>query len=651
MTATSLRPSTLRPGTFAAAAVVVGAGLAAAAIAWDAGVKEVGVIPELVRGGAALLALLLAAGYVPTRLLAPRDMVVHLPLLVPLVGAVTAGLALSALGFVGVPLPVSVAIVVCVGVVAGVIARVRLGPARPEPAALAAAGGRALALAAPISVALLIAATLLTPVLRDQLVSVPGENPDAMLGAGTVELLREAGPLSVRPELPVDRMPYVWNSKYPIYYVLAGTAELSGLSAIQIWAVAGALLAGLTALGLFLLARYTLGAGPLGALLAMGFVAADRLLAHLTLHPYHNQLWGTLVLGPMLLFGLRFIDTPNRRDGVLCALFLTLGLVAYPLMVLFPAAAFAAAWLLARRERRGAAMLRPRLPRRRRRLWIVLGVLALPAVLVLVVGVLQKMGSAAGLLLGMDSLASWRGDLRSFREEWFFGLTGLVGVIGTLAVLALAGLGLRRSPRTAAVALGATVAVALIATAYFRLRTFGEYFHFKVVAFLFPLLLVAAACWLAERAGPEGGSTGRRLAAVGAAGVLVVGMLAGLRNEVRHTGLQADRATFELRDAAADLLPAAASVRLDVAEGRQLWAGYVLSDHPLTAIQPLTGTTYPYPPEGRKADFIVAERRFAPQDGPWPDAAGAPLFENEIFRLYRMREGVPGPDVSSQQFR
>jgi hypothetical protein len=642
-----LRPTLVRPGVPSAAVVTV-AGLAALAIAWDAGVKEVGVIPEIVRGGVALLALLVAAGYAPTRLLAPRAMLVHLPLLVPLVGAVTAGLALTVLGFVGAPLPVALGIVLVAGLAAGVLARVRLGPARPSPADLAAAGGRPLALAAPACVALVLAATLLTPVLRDQVVGVPGMNPDAMLGAGTVELLREAGPLSVRPELPVDRMPWVWNSKYPIYYVLAAAAELSGLSAIAIWAAAGSVLAGLTALGFFLLARYAFGAGPFAALIAMGFVAADRVLAHLALHPYHNQLWGTLTLAPMLLFGLRFIDAPNRRDGALCALFLALGLAAYPLMVLFPAVAFVAAWLLARRERRGLALLRPRLPRRRRGLWIAGGVLALPAVMVLLLGVLQKMVSAAGLLVGGDRL--WRGDLTSFRQEWFFGPEGVVGVLGAVAVLVLGVLGLRRAPRATAVALGATVAVALLATAYFRVRVFGEYFHFKVVAFLFPLLLVAAACWLSERAGPGGGSAVRRVAAAGAAVLLMGGMLAGLRDEVRHTGLQADRATFELRDAAARILPAGASVRLDVAGGRQLWAGYVLADHPITSTAPIVNTTYPYPPEGRRADFIVAERSLVPI-GPWPDAAGAPLFENEIFRLYRMREGVPGPDVASQEFR
>ena len=649
MTSVSARllPTLARPG-LPAAAVICAAGLGVVVIGWDAGVEEPGVIPDVVRGGAALLALIVAAGYAPARLLVPRDMYVHFPLLVPLVGAVIAGLALSALGFLAVPLPVSLAIVLVAGLTAGVLVRVRLGPARPSPADLAAAGGRSLSLAAPACVAFLLAATLLTPVLRDQALGVPGMNPDAMLGAGMAELLRETGPLGVRPELPVDRVPYVWNSKYPIYYVLAGAAELSGLSVVGIWAAAGGLLAGLTALGFYLLARYTFHAGPFAALLAMGFVAADRVLAHLALHPYHNQLWGTLTLGPMLLFGLRFVDDPNRRDGVLCALFLAVGLLAYPLMVLFPAVAFGAAWLLARHERRGLALLRPRLPRRRRAVWIGAGVLALPAVLALLVGTLQKMVGATELLLGGGPL--WRGDLTSFRQEWLVGPEGVVGVLGAVAILLLAALGLRRAPRTTAVALGATATVALIAAGYFRLRTTGEYFHFKIVAFLLPLLLVAAACWLADHAGSSGGQAIRRIAAAGATVLLAGVLFAGLRSEVRHNGLQADRATFELRDAAAEILPPGASVRLDVDGGRQLWAGYVLADHPITSTAPIINTSYPYPPQGRRADFIVAERRLIPR-GPWPDASGAPLFENDVFRLYRMRSDAPGRDVASQSFR
>jgi len=645
MTARSvgLHPAPVRIG--GPAAVVAGLATAAVlAIAWNAGVKEAGVAPDVMRGAAALLALLVVAGYAPARLLAPPELRVYLPLLVPLVGAMTAGLELSALGFLGVPLAISVAVVLATGAVAALVVRIRLGPARAAPAELAAAGGRWIALAGPAYIALLLAAALMIPVMRDQLVSVPGANPDAMLGAGTVELLRDAGPLDVRPELPVDRMPVVWTSKYPIYYVLAGAAELSGLSTLKLWAAASAMLAGLTAIGFFLLARCSLRAGPLAALLAMGLVAADHVLAHLALHPYHNQLWGTLALAPMLLFGLRFIDAPNRRDGALTALFLVVGLLAYPLMVLFPAAAFSAAWLQARRER-GGAPLRLRLPHRGRSLWIV------PVALALLVGALPKMVSAAGLLLGGESLAGWQGDVTAYREfEWLVGVDGVVGFVAGLAILALALLGLRRAPRNVAVALGATVALTLTAAGYFRLRAYGEYFHFKVVAFLFPLLLVAAACWLAERAGPNVGSVWRRLAASAAAGLLAAVLLVGLRNEIVSNGLQADRPTLELRAAAARILPPGASVRLDAEGGRQLWAGYVLADHPVTAIAPIMYTTYPYPPQGRKADFIVAETRLKPR-GPWPDAAGPPLYENDAFRLYRMRDDVPGPDVASQRFR
>ena len=696
-TGVRLRPARVRIGGLAAAA----AGLATAAviaIAWNSGVKELGVAPEVVRGAAALLVLLAVAGYAPARLLAPRELRVHLPLLVPLVGAVTAGLALSALGFVGVPLPVSLTLVLAAGGVAALLVRRRLGPARVGPAELEAAGGRWLALAAPAYIALLLAGTLLIPVLRDQLVSVPGMNPDAMLGSGTVELLRAAGPLDVRPELPVDEMPGVWASKYPIYYVLAGAAELSGLSALELWAAASAVLAGLTAIGFYLLARYSLRAGPVGGLLAMAFVAADRVLAHLAVHPYHNQLWGTLTLAPMLLFGLRFIAAPNRRDGILMALFLAVGLLAYPLMVLFPAVAFVAAWLHARRERGAAPLLglrlprrrglriaaavaappaalvllaappllllvvlwllargspvplRSRLPRRHRGLWLMAAAVALPAGVILLGGLLEKMTSASGLLLGGGSLAPWRGDLTSYRDlDWHVGVEGVVGSAAGLAILALALLGLRHAPRNVAVALRATAAVALIVSVYFRTRAYGEYFHFKVLAFLFPLALVAAACWFAGRAGPNGGSNRVRLAAAGSAGLAVALLLVGLRGEISTNGLQADRPTLELRAAAARVLPPGASVRLDVAGGRQLWTGYMLADHPLTALKPIVNTTYPHPPRGRRADYILAEIRIKPR-GPWPDATGAALYENKIFRLYRMRHDVPGPDLASQRF-
>jgi len=75
MTSVSARllPTLARPG-LPAAAVICAAGLGVVVIGWDAGVEEPGVIPEVVRGGAALLALIVAAGYAPARLLVPRDL-------------------------------------------------------------------------------------------------------------------------------------------------------------------------------------------------------------------------------------------------------------------------------------------------------------------------------------------------------------------------------------------------------------------------------------------------------------------------------------------------------------------------------------------------------------------------------------------------
>lgn len=234
--------------------------------------------------------------------------------------------------------------------------------------------------------------------------------------------------------------------------------------------------------------------------------------------------------------------------------------------------------------------------------------------------------------------------------SWLVGVAGPAGTVTGLAILVFALLGLWRAPRHVGVPLGVTAVVSAGVATYLFSRPLSEYFHFKVVAFLFPLLLVAAACWLADRAGPSGGSNVTRLAAAGTAALIATVLLVGLRNEIYTTNLQADRATLGLRSAAARILPPGASVRLDVEGGRQLWAGYVLADHPVTSIVPITNTTYPYPPLGRKADFIVAESRLKPR-GPWRDAAGPPLYENEIFRLYRMRSDVPGRDLASQRFK
>jgi len=632
------------PAADAACAAILA--LAALAIAWHAGVKGFGAVPDVARGLAAVLVLTVVCGYAPARLLLPRELAPHFALFVPLVGCAVAGLALSALGFAGVPFVASIAVVLATGVAAGGLARARLGPARADPVEVRRCGGRLYTLGWPGYLAVLLTAILLAPIFQAGFATVPGVNPDGMLGVGVAELLQTTHPRGSDVDLPVDTMPLVWRSKYPIYYVLAGTATLSGLEPIKVFAAESAFLAALAAIAFMLMARHGLQAGPRAGVLVMAVVGLDALMAHLAGHPYHNQLWGALALPLILLFGMRFIGARARRDAALLALFATLGVSAYPLMVAFPALALGAAALVTR-HRRGRFSPRIRRPRAARSaaMGVALVLVAVPAVLVLGEGVLEKAGSAAELLVSGGSLGPWRGDLRSYKPPGFFvGVPGAWGYAAAALVAVAAALGLRRAPRAWGVALGAVAAGALAFALLFRVREFGEYFHFKVLAFLAPLALTTGAVWVGRSAGGPG--RGARAALVGGALFLCV-QVVGLAGEVAATGQQLDRSLLGLREASADL-PRGASVRIDVAEGGpQLWSAYMLAGHPLSASAPVVGTTFPHAPAGRKADYILADGRVALD--PWPDAVGPPVFDNGDYRIYRMRPDVPGPDVSSKR--
>jgi hypothetical protein len=637
-----------------AAPLAVGAlaAVLALAVAGDAGVKGFGALPEALRATAALLALVCVAGYAPARLLVPRSMERDTALLVPLVGCATAGLGLTALGFLRIPWPASLALLLAAGAGAGIAVRMRMGPARVSLRGAAW----------PAYLVVLLTMLALVPVFRDDLATVYGFNPDGHLSVGAAEFLQHSRPESIDASLPVDRMPLVWRSKYPIYYVLAGASSLSGLDPIEAFAAVSALLAAFTALGFMLLARHTLRAPPGAALLAMGLVGLDRLVAHLALHPYHNQLWGTLALPLMLMFGWRLLEEPDRRTGVLFALFLVLGLLAYPLMVVFPLLALGAG-ALARARRDGFSPPRPRAPAttRGRALAALAVIVAVPAALVLLRGVYEKSSSAADVLLPGRSLAAWRGDLRAFPQlGFFFGAPGkAVGPSGIGeapawlgGALALAAVGaaiasLRALPRDVAAGIGAVIAGGLALTLYFRLRTGGEYFYFKLLAFLAPLVVACAAVGLARA-----WAGARRPLALGAAALVAIwtGLaVLGLRQEVRNTGPQLTPGLLALRDAA-NTLPAGSSVRLDLpTDGSQLWAGYMLAAHPLSSQTPLVGTTYPHVPPGRKADFILAPSH--PRGGLSRDATGPPVATVPGYRLYRMKRTVPGPDVSSKRMQ
>ncbi|MBA2792540.1 MAG: hypothetical protein H0U32_00925, partial [Thermoleophilaceae bacterium] len=501
-------------------------------------------------------------------------------------------------------------------------------------------------LAWPTYLSVLLVAILLVPMLQAGYTSVPGQNPDGLLGVGVAELLQNTHPTGSDTDLPIDTMPLVWRSKYPIYYVLAGTSTLSGLEPIKVFAAEAAVLAALTAIAFMLLALYGLRAQPRAALLVMAMIGFNSLIGYLAGHPYHNQLWGTLALPMILLFGMRWLEMRSRADAALFALFTALGLSAYPLMVLFPALALAAGAIVLRR---GSHTPRPRLRRPRTARSIALAVavtaIAVPAALVVVLGVLEKSSSAASVLVSGGSLDPWRGDLQSYKAPGFFvGVPAAWGYLAAGLVLAAGTLGLRGVPPAWRAALGSAVLGGLAFALFFRFRDFGEYFHFKVLAFVAPMLLTAAAVWLAQRTTRSG--RGARVALIAAA-VFVGAQLVGLSDEIGRISRQVDRQLFDLRDAAKGL-PAGASVRLDVLpDGRQLWAAYMLKDHPLSASNPLSGTTFPYARYGRKADYILADTRLS--ISPWPDADGPPIFDNGAFRVYRMRRDVPGPDTSSKR--
>jgi hypothetical protein len=78
--------------------------------------------------------------------------------------------------------------------------------------------------------------------------------------------------------------------------------------------------------------------------------------------------------------------------------------------------------------------------------------------------------------------------------------------------------------------------------------------------------------------------------------------------------------------------------------GYQLWTTYMFNDHPLSALDRLGGF-FPHPPQGRKADYVIALR----SQGRPGDAVGRPLFANAQFELWRMNPAVPGPDLSSRR--
>ena len=496
----------------------------------------------------------------------------------------------------------------------------------------------------------MIVAIALIPVFRSGFATVVGQNGDAELAVSVAEFLQEARPGTEHPELAIDHMPGVWSSKYPIYYSLAAVAQLSVLEPYQVLSTQMALLYGLTAISFFLFARLVLNASVPAALAAMGAVMLDRIVVYLGIHPFHNQIWGLMLLPLILLLGLEYLRRPARGTGVALLLVSMVGAFAWPLMTPIPVLVLGLAAVLIRRQRRSAGV-EPgwisslRLPRTRRSLWvwIPLGLLVLPFVLAGVIGAVGKMVSAVDLLWPATDLYDWRGADGFIPFPRFFGVPGtsVLSYAGAFAVLGLGALGLRGRPREVALPLLAFGALSLLVAVYFRAREYGDLIHFKDLSFFAPFALATAVVYLVELVQSRRGAS---LVAAGAAlAALAVALVVGTRDQIAVTYAQLTGDMLQLREFS-DELPADASIRIDLApNGYQLWARHMLHEHPLSASRPLARTIFPHPPRGRKADYVLA----ATSREPSPDVVPPPVFSNGTYAIYRMRPDVPGPDRSS----
>ena len=624
-------------------------------IAAASGGRVPGALPEALRVAAAATALFGLCGYAPARLLTPTALRAHWQLLVLPTGAVVSGLALTVLGFAYVPYGAALVAVLVAGAL-GAIATHRLPAARRRCERLAAAtelppraGGAWSRNLWPAYVAAALMAVTLLPFLRIGTPVVPGEGSDSHLAAGAGEFLKHAYPSSTDYDLPVDRMPLTWRSKYPIYYSFAAVSSLSGIETVEALAPTAAYLGALAALGFFLLATYLLRAPPLGGLLAMGLVGLNPMVLLTINNPYFNQTWGLLAMPFMIVLGCLAVVRPSKATIGLAALFWAVGAFAYPLMAAFPAIAAVVCFavLFAQRRRAGDPidLLAPvrRLPRST---WLI-PVYALAGLMLAVplYGVFEKVVSGAIVALSDRSLAAWAGDVTLYYPvHLFFSAPDpeALGTLVTFAVVACAALGVSRAPRAFGAGLAATMVLAAAFALLFHEREFGQYFYFKTLAFLGPIAVTCAAAGAAALV-----YSNRRALAVGGglamAALLGFAALAG-RDRTLETHYQVGPELRELRewDRA---LPKDASIRLDVRFGTQFWASYFLASHPLSATYPVSNTQYPYVQFSRKADYILS-KTFLPRPH---DALKQPVFKNFDYTLWKMKPDVPGFDRSSRR--
>jgi hypothetical protein len=611
--------------------------VALAALAWHFNARPrheaLSALPDTVRALAATVVLFGVAGFAPVRLLLPAPLRRYELLWVMPTGACAVGLVLTVLGFAAVPYPVAVALLVVAALALDVYAvRARGWPSVPR------AG-----LAWPVFLAFVVLTVALVPMVFVQHYAAPiGTGSDAHVAAGTATFLKHAYPTSVDTSQPINQMPPTWQSKYSIYYAFAAVSSISGLDTWQVLAPLAAALLAMAAIGLFLVARDVFGAAFAFALAAMALAGLDRMALHTVMNPYFNQTWGYFAMPFTLVLGWWSVQPGLSRAARwatfgLLAMFALVLVFAYPLAAPIPAVPIIVFAFGEHRRRvaAGESALRLRNLYRGRRslLWLVpaAALLAVP-----VAGVVQKAVSAAQVLAPGHSLQGWAGDLPGFIPfDHFLSLpSSLFGTLLVLVVFGLAAWGLAAQPRSLAWGLGGLLVIGLLLAAYLRHRQYGYYFHFKLLAFIGPLVLLIAAVGAGRlrRAGPV------------VLAVLAVATAVSVVDEIKATGYQLPQATIQLASWARSL-PGDASIRLDMSPPEQLWGAYFLASRPVCSQLPLLNTDYAHVALSRKADYIVATLK----RGRPADATGQPLRRNDGYALYRENPAVPGPSACTER--
>jgi hypothetical protein len=608
------------------------------ALAWHFNVaprhRALDAMPDVLRAVGASILVFAIGGFGPVRLLLPGALRRYELLWVMPAGGCAVGLALTVLGFAGVPYPVSLTLVLVAGAGLGAYAVRRRGWPEVRPPSLAW----------PLYLAFVILVVALVPLVFVYHYAAPvGYGSDAHVATGVAQFLQHDYPTSVDISQPVNQMQPTWQSKYPIYYAFAAVSTVSGLATWQVLSILAATLLALTGLGMFLVAREVFRAPAVVALVAMFAATLDREALATVIHPYFNQTWGFFTLPFTLVLGWWAVQPGLSRSArqatvVLLALFALVLVLAYPLAAPIPAVPLIVFAFTERRRRvaaraRGLGLL-ARYRGRRSLLWMIplLVLLAVP-----LAGAADKIVSAAQALAPGHRLSgSWSGDLPGYVPwNYFFSLPNLtVGTALFVGVLVLAAWGLARQPRSLAWGLGGLMILALALALYLRHRSGGYYFEFKLLAFSGPLILLMAAIGAA------------RLRRLGVAVLAALPLFAAgsAVAALSRAGAQLSQATIQLAQWGRSL-PRDASIRLDMRPSYEIWAAYFLDSHPVCSQRPLLHTDYPHVIYSRKADYILAQLSY----GRPADAIGPPLRHNSEWWLFRENPAVPGPSYCTRR--